>query len=118
MPLTLHEKFHDAAIALAKMSLSRGYSKATRVYIRANLKGGTIPNELRSSVNHRKQNFSSIYLVLQAPNWILNKAVEVSGKTMITGWIENTNQMFLIGAYDPTPVTDFLENWLDRLTEE
>lgn len=75
---------------------------------------GVMPSHAREKLKAAiaSKQFDDFFIVIEAPAWRVdywNSPVLAPGDPLIEGWVERTQQLYLIAAYDPTPFEQYLK---------
>lgn len=81
------------------------------IQIEAEYRGGVMPDDLRVRIRdvQERRLFDKIFIVAEAPAWKIDAIARTKGDPLVVGWSRDTAQMFLIGAFDPTPLEKYVE---------
>lgn len=108
-PKAISRLYGKAAAAIFK-SERRGYDEGSG-YITARAQyQGILPDKTRSKIETALQAklFDGIYIIAEAKDWKIKKTVVTRADPLVVGWVERTEQMFIIDVFDPTPLEDYL----------
>lgn len=109
LPVEIEEQYRGTINYLLRLAVrSHDWD---RIEIEAEYRGGVMPDDLRTKVKDvgRRRLFDEIFVIAEAPSWKINTVARTKSDPLVVGWLENTAQMFLIGAFDPTPLERYVE---------
>lgn len=108
LPLPLSALYEEAIVYLAQLSIS-DYDNE-EIVITAQFKGIMPMDARKKTIKARDlEIFDQIFIIAEAPLWVVNKTGHTSRKDpLVVGWNQETQQMFLITAFDPTSLEDYV----------
>lgn len=71
---------------------------------------GPMPDGARAQLVQAQKSrlFDRIFVIGEAKNWKYEEVVRVNDDPIVVGWVENTEQMFIITMYNPTPFEKYV----------
>ena len=110
LPKALQDHFVETVKYIANLS-AKSYSW-NQIEISTEFRGGIMPQDLREKVKTATNSklFNRIFVIAEASEWQINEIVRTKGDPLVVGWIENTEKMYLIGIYDPTPLELYIRD--------
>ncbi len=108
LPAAMSKQYEEAIIRLAQIAID-DYDN-DEIAITAQFKG-VMPADVRKKTKSVLDSdlFDDIFIICEAPKWIIDKTGRTSMKDpLVVGWIEKTDQMFLIASFDPTSLEDYV----------
>lgn len=108
LPEAITNQFEASIIYLGQMAID-DYDN-DEIAITAQFKG-VMPKDVRKKTRAvlESQVFDQIFVICEAPDWKINKTGWSFKKDpLVVGWIEETEQMFLIASFDITSLEDYV----------
>lgn len=105
LPRMLESQFYQASRKLGT-KLKNDYAHRSEISISAEItSGGFVPQKAREAIlkAQRSRLFDNIYFVAEANEWKVNVVTRAKDDPLVLGWVEETQQLFLIALYYPTP---------------
>lgn len=89
---------------IERLSHMRGRTTLTTEFV------GIMPDSARNEVVKAQKSrlFDHIFVIAEVKNWRLDQVVRAKGDPIVVGWVNNTQQMFLITMFDPTPFEQYV----------
>lgn len=106
LPDAIEDQFEDVIQYLGtKSRKTRGWNA---VQISAEFQGVMSP-EVREKTKAASRHFDEVFLIAEAPAWKIDEIRSTKGDPLVVGWVEETEQMFLITAFDPTDLEKYVQ---------
>lgn len=108
LPTALDKQYEKSIIHLAQIAMDNYDDEEIAVSAQF---AGVMPSDVRKKTKSvlDSELFDNIFIICEAPKWVINKTGRTSLKDpLVVGWIEKTDQMFLIASFDPTSLEDYV----------
>ena len=106
LPEAIKDQFWGSVRRLESLSRkTRGWDE---IQITAEFQG-VMPSEVREKTREASRHFGEVYLIVEAPGWKVDRIRSTKGDPLVVGWVKETEQMFLITAFDPTALEEYVQ---------
>ncbi|HBC44974.1 MAG: hypothetical protein UX08_C0013G0027 [Candidatus Collierbacteria bacterium GW2011_GWB1_45_35] len=108
LPKVIMDQFLDSILYLGKLSANKYDDGEIAITAQFN---GVMPAEVRKKTMKVLEDeiFDNIFIICEAPAWNINKTGRTDKKDpLVVGWVDETDQMFLIASFDPTSLEDYV----------
>ena len=109
LPSAITDLYRPAIVELAKLSAEK--YNYNNIDLMAGYRGIVSP-ETRKKIQAAGDSelFDEIFVITDAPVWKINEIVITRPKAIVVGWVEDTEQMFVIDVFDSLPIEDYLRS--------
>lgn len=109
LPEVLRDHFEEVMDHLAQVS--RKSHGRNEISITSKLRGVMSDRTLRKKVEKFRDSgiFDEIYIIAEADTWKIDQTSFIEDDPLVVGWDNETEQMFLIGSFDLTPLEEHLQ---------
>lgn len=90
-----------------KLTIQWGLHESTRIVATYT---GIVPTKARVEIQKAIDSrlFNKIFVVAEAPKWDRYETYTAKGDPLVLGWVEKTQQLFVITIFDPTSIEQYV----------
>lgn len=108
LPEAIWRKYEESLLYLGKLSNEKYDDDEIAITAQFH---GVMPLDVRRKTQKVLDDeiFDEIFIICEAPTWAINKTGRTDKKDpLVVGWVDETDQMFLIASFDITSLEDYV----------